>query len=53
MQVKPGMPRQPFVDLRVFIGGVVVGDDVDVEFGGALLIDQVEKGEPFPVTVAW
>ena len=52
MHVEPGMPRQPFVDLRVFMGGVIVGDDVDVEFGGALLIDQFEKGEPFLMTVA-
>jgi hypothetical protein len=36
----------------MFMGGVIVGNDVDVEFGGALLINQFEKGEPFLMTVA-
>ena len=50
MHVEPGMPLQPFVDLRVLMGGVIVGNDVDVQFGGGLLIDQFEKGEPFLMT---
>src|SRR4029077_15553478 len=40
------------VDLGMFMGGVIVGDDVDVETGRALLIDQLKKGEPFLMTVA-
>ena len=40
MHVEAGMPLQPFLDLRVFVGGVIVGNDVDVELGGALLIDR-------------
>ena len=46
------MPRQPFLDLRVFMGGVIVGNDVDFQFSGALPIDQFEKGEPFLITMA-
>ena len=45
MHVEPGF------DLRVFMSGVIVGNDVDVEFGRALLIDQFEKGEPFLMTM--
>ena len=52
VHVKPGMALQPFLDLPMFMGGVIVGNDVDVEFGGALLINQFEKGEPFLMTVA-
>jgi hypothetical protein len=33
------------------MGGVHVGNDVDVQFSGALLVDQFEKGEPFLMTI--
>ena len=52
MHVEPGMPPQPLLDLRVFMGGVIVGNDVDFQFSGALPIDQFEKGEPFLMTMA-
>jgi hypothetical protein len=32
------------------MGGVIVGDDMDVEIGRALLTDQLEEGEPFLMT---
>jgi len=32
------MALQPLLDLGMFMGGVIVGDDVDVEIGRALLI---------------
>ena len=51
MHVEPGMPFQPFLDLRMFMGGVIVGNDVDVQFSRALLVDQFEKGEPFLMTM--
>jgi hypothetical protein len=34
------------------MSGVIVGNNVDVEIGWALLIDQFEKGEPFLMPVA-
>jgi hypothetical protein len=37
------IPLQPFVDPRVFMSGVIVGNNVDVEIGWALLIDQFER----------
>src|SRR5438128_10353666 len=46
------MALQPFLDLRMFMGGVIVSNDVDVQFSRALLIDQFEKGEPFLMTMA-
>ena len=41
---------QPFVDPRVFMSGVIVGNDVDVERRRALLVDPFEKGQPFLMT---
>src|SRR5215470_4394211 len=52
MHVEPGMPLQPLGDPRMFMGGVIVGNDVDVEIGRALLIDEIEKGQPFLMTMA-
>ena len=52
MHVEARLPLQPFVDPRVFMSGVIVGNDVDVEIGRALLVDQFEKGQPFLMTMA-
>ena len=46
MHVKPGVPLQPSPDLWVLMGGVIVGDDVDVEVGWGFPIDGFEEGEP-------
>ena len=46
------MALQPLVYPRVFMSGVIVGNDVDVEIGRALLVDQIEKGQPFLMTMA-
>src|ERR1700758_3127443 len=50
--MKAGMPSQPLFDLGMFVGGVVVGDDMDVEISRALAINQLEKGQPFLMAVA-
>jgi hypothetical protein len=34
----------------MLMGGVIVGDNMDVEIRWALLIDQLEEGEPFLMT---
>ena len=34
------------------MSGVIVGNNVDVEIGRALLIDQFEKPQPFLMTMA-
>ena len=51
MHMKAGMPSQPLFDLAMFVGGVVVGDDMDVEISRALAINQLEKGQPFLMAV--
>src|SRR6516225_1471061 len=52
MHVEARMPLQPLIDPRVFMSGVIVSNNVDVEIGRALLVDQCEKGEPFLMTMA-
>jgi len=44
--------RQPCLDLRMAVGGVVVGNAVDVQFGGHSLVDLAQEGEEFLVPVA-
>jgi hypothetical protein len=36
----------------MFMGGGIVGESMNVEIGWALLIDQLEEGEPFLMTMA-
>jgi len=50
VHAEPGMALQPLLDLGMFMGGVIVGDDMDVEIGRGLLVDQLEEGEPFLMT---
>src|SRR6516165_9501638 len=52
MHVEARMPLQPLIDPKVFMSGVIVSNNVDVEIGRALLVDQCEKGEPFLMTMA-
>ena len=49
MHVKAGVAVEPAGDHGMLMGGVIVGDDVDVELGRGLLIDGFEKGEPLLV----
>ena len=43
VQVKPGVPQQPAVDHRGFVGAVVVEDQVDLEVLGHRSIDGVQE----------
>ena len=52
MHVEAKMPLQPLVDPKVFMSGVIVGNNVDVEIGRALPVDQFQEGEPFLMTMA-
>ena len=52
MHVEAGMAVEPSTDRGMLMGGVIVGDDVDVEIGRGLLIDGFEKGEPLLVAMA-
>src|SRR5258708_22137484 len=46
------MARQPGLDLRMLMGGVVVDDDVDDLTGGELGFDGVLEAEENPIPVA-
>ena len=46
MHVEAGVAVEPSCDRGVLMGGVIVGDDVDVELGRGLLIDGFEEGQP-------
>src|SRR5256885_1953544 len=45
MDMPMGSPRQPSLDCRRFVGGIVVHDDVDVETLGHMAVDLPEKIE--------
>ena len=54
LHVEAGMAVEPSGDRGMFMGGVIVGDDMDVEIGRGLGIDGFEKrratldGKPAP-----
>jgi len=52
MHAETGVSVEPSTDRGMLMGGVIVGDDVDVEIGRGLLIDGFEKGEPLLVAMA-
>jgi hypothetical protein len=45
------MPRQPALYLGVFMGSVVVADQVQLQMRGHALVEQTQKLEPFLVSV--
>lgn len=53
VHVEPGMPREPSSDPRMLVGRIVVDDQVQIEMGRCLLIDQLEELEPLPVSVTF
>src|SRR6202049_5156751 len=52
MHVKAGVAVERAGARGMFVGGGIVGDEVDVEPGRGLLIDGFEKGEPLLVAMA-
>jgi hypothetical protein len=46
MQFETRMARQPALDDRMFMGGVVVQNDVDVLAQGNFLVDSLEEFQP-------
>src|SRR4029077_15259673 len=44
MDVETGMTFEPSVNLGVFVGGIVVANDVQVELRSDLLIDLAQEG---------
>ena len=52
MHAEAGVALEPSRNRGVLMGGVIVGDDVDVEIGRGLLIDGFEKGQPLLMAMA-
>ena len=52
MEVEARMAGEPGLDPRMFVSGVVIGDQVRVKFGGNVVIEVVEKGQKLLVPVA-
>ena len=53
MQLKAGMACQPALDGGMFMGGVVVQNDVDVLAQRNFAVDLLEKLQPLAVGVCW
>jgi hypothetical protein len=51
MHVEAGMLGQPSLDRRVFMGGAVVSDQMQVEALGRAAVDEPQEFEPFLVTM--
>ena len=51
MEVEALMLGQPFLDLRVFVGGVVVADHVDLEFFRDLTVDDTQELQKLDVAM--
>jgi hypothetical protein len=52
VHVKAGVAIEPSGDRGMLMGGVIVGDDVDIEIARGLVIDGFEKGQPLLMAVA-
>jgi hypothetical protein len=52
VEVKPGMLFQPAFDVWSLVRGVVVQNQVNVQFSGDFLIDRLEELNPFLMAVA-
>ena len=47
MHVEAGMLGQPSLDLRMLVGGIVVGDQMDRQVLRCFPVDFLEEGQPF------
>ena len=52
MEMEPRMPRQPGFDPGMFVGSVIVDDQMQVESGGRLAVDFLEKADKLLMPVA-
>ena len=52
VQMKSRMPRQPALHFGMFMGGIVIADQVQLPVGGDSLVDEAEKLEPLLVPMA-
>src|SRR5882757_7556759 len=53
VQMETWMPFDPALYGRGLVGGIVVNDQMEIETGRGLMIDQPEKAQELSVSVAW
>ena len=46
VQMKAGMTLEPGDDLGMFMRGVVIADDVNIQLGGDLALNLAQEGQP-------
>ena len=51
MQVKARIAARPAFDAGVLVGGIMVHDQVQLEFFGCLLIDALQEADEFLMSV--
>lgn len=51
MNMKTWMIRQPSLHCGMLVGGVVIGDQMELEVLGRFFIDLLEKGQPLLMPV--
>ena len=52
VQVEAGMRLEPALYRRGLMGGIVVDDEMEIETGGGLLVDQFEKAQELAMSMA-
>ena len=52
MNVVPGVPCEPSPDFGVFVSGVVIDDEVDVEVARHTAVDLTQESEKLLMTVS-
>ena len=53
MQVKARMARQPSFDLRMLVGGIIVGDQMEVHYRRSVIVEVLEKAQKLLMAMAW
>ena len=49
--MKAGMRFDPVLHGRGFVSGVVINDEMEIETGGGLLVDQLEKAQELAMSI--
>jgi len=53
VHMETAMACEPSLDLGMFVGGIVVGDQMHREGGGHLVVEMIEKADELLMPVAW
>ena len=53
VHVEAGMPFEPALHCRMFVGGIVVDDQMQIEVGWRFDVNLLEELQPFLMTMTW